>query len=157
MKYRICAALLLAVRMINLSRCGLWRIEARLDALEDVVENRVDAAEDAAERAAAMATIPESIPQKPKSRGTEPAESKNAAPLLPASEMPAELLTKEEAQTSALEYAGFTADQVSYLRTEYEIYDRMPQYDVEFHEGYWESNYWIHTQMGKILSFEKND
>ena len=42
-------------------------------------------------------------------------------------------LTLEEAQNIALKHAGFAADQVTALHTEYEIEHGVPQYDVEFH------------------------
>ena len=68
-----------------------------------------------------------------------------------------QVLTAEEAQAIALEHAGFTADQVSFLRTEPELYDRVPHYDVEFREGRWEYEYEIHAETGAVLSFEKDD
>lgn len=66
-------------------------------------------------------------------------------------------LTAEEAQAIALEHGGFTPDQVSFLRTEPELWDHVPHYDVEFREGYWEYEYEIHAETGEILSFEKDD
>ena len=70
---------------------------------------------------------------------------------------PAPALTAEEAQAIALEHAGFTADQVRFLRTEPELRDRVPHYDVEFQEGRWEYDYEIHAQTGEILSFDRDD
>lgn len=67
------------------------------------------------------------------------------------------MLTAGEAQAIALEDAGFTADQVTRLRTEPELHDRVPHYDVEFHEGRWEYEYEIHAETGEILSFDKDD
>ena len=69
---------------------------------------------------------------------------------------PAPALTAEEAQAIALNHAGFTADQVRFLRTEPELRDRVPHYDVEFQEGRWEYDYEIHAETGEILSFEKD-
>ena len=66
-------------------------------------------------------------------------------------------LTAEEAQAIALQHAGFTADQVRFLRTEPELRDRVPHYDVEFTEGRWEYDYEIHAETGEILSFQKDD
>ena len=66
-------------------------------------------------------------------------------------------LTAEEAQAIALGHGGFTPDQVSFLRTEPELWDYVPHYDVEFREGYWEYEYEIHAETGEILSFEKDD
>ena len=67
------------------------------------------------------------------------------------------LLTAEEAQSIALNHAGFAADQVRFLRTEPELRDRVPHYDVEFAEGRWEYEYEIHAETGAVLSFEKDD
>ena len=66
-------------------------------------------------------------------------------------------LTAEEAQAIALAHGGFSPDQVSHLRTEAELWDHVPHYDVEFREGYWEYEYEIHAETGEILSFEKDD
>lgn len=66
-------------------------------------------------------------------------------------------LTAEEAQAIALAHGGFSPDQVSHLRTEPELWDHVPHYDVEFREGYWEYEYEIHAETGEILSFEKDD
>lgn len=66
-------------------------------------------------------------------------------------------LTLEEAQNIALEHAGFAADQVTAIHTEYEIEHGIPQYDVEFHHGAWEYDYEIHADTGKILSYSKDD
>ena len=66
-------------------------------------------------------------------------------------------LTLEEAQNIALKHAGFAADQVTALHTEYEIEHGVPQYDVEFHHGAWEYDYVIHADTGEILSYSKDD
>ena len=66
-------------------------------------------------------------------------------------------LTLEEAQEIALKHAGFAADQVTALHTEYEIEHGVPQYDVEFHHGAWEYDYEIHADTGEILSYSKDD
>ena len=66
-------------------------------------------------------------------------------------------LTLEEAQNIALKHAGFAADQVMALHTEYEIEHGIPQYDVEFHHGTWEYDYEIHADTGEILSYSKDD
>ena len=92
--------------------------------------------------------------QRPLCAPVTPAKSEPSAPAAPAL---AATLTKEEAEAIALEYANFTADQVSYLRTEFEIDDRIPQYDVQFHEGFWEYEFEIHAETGAILSFDKDD
>lgn len=79
------------------------------------------------------------------------------ATISPQTELPEQFLTAEEAQAIALEHAGFAPDQVSFLRTEPELRDHVPHYDVEFQEGRWEYDYEIHAETGEILSFEKDD
>lgn len=133
MKFRVLITTLLAVLLlISFSGCAM-AAGAQLDAVEDVVEDRLDAAEDAAE----AALRPE--------RGTAPTTGT------------AQLLTKEQAEAIALEHAGFAADQVTYLRTEYEIDDGIHQYEVQFHQGRWEYDYEINAETGAILSYDMDD
>lgn len=66
------------------------------------------------------------------------------------------VLTLEEAQSIALKHAGFTANQITALHTEYEIEHGIPRYDVEFHCGDWEYDYEIHADTGEILSYSKD-
>ena len=91
--------------------------------------------------------------------GKSPAESPQPTlSAAPGQTMPSgHYLTAEEAQAIALEHAGFAPDQVSFLRTEPELWDHVPHYDVEFREGRWEYDYEIHAETGQILSFEKDD
>lgn len=66
-------------------------------------------------------------------------------------------ISPEEAQKIALDHAGFTADQVTRLHTEYDVDHGVPHYDVEFDEGRFEYDYEIHAETGEILQFEKDD
>ena len=68
----------------------------------------------------------------------------------------AKALTAAEAQDIALADAGLTADQVTGLRTEYEVDDGVPEYSVEFRQGGYEYEYEIHAGTGKILSWDKD-
>lgn len=133
MKIRIFALLLIAALMVSLL-AGCRTAEATLESVEDAVEHRVEAAD-------------ESLKQ-PFSPTTAPA----AAPTAPAA-----AITAEQAQQIALEHAGFTADQVKFLRTDYEIDDGVPQYEVEFHQDRWEYDYEINAETGAILSYDKDD
>lgn len=74
----------------------------------------------------------------------------------PASATADSTLTKEQAAAIALKAAGFTADQVSRLRTEYEIDDGIPRFEVQFRQGHWEYDYEIHAQTGEILSYDRD-
>ena len=80
-------------------------------------------------------------------QNVETASGKNTTPAL----------TLEEAQNIALKHAGFAANQVTALHTEYEVEHGIPQYDVEFHHGAWEYDYEIHADTGEILSYSKDD
>lgn len=175
MKIRTCAALLIAAMMLVLTGCGLRAAGERLDAVEEAVEIHLEAAEEAAETAVREVLLPkpEPLPQEPATLAvtstpaateaavpaTEPAaaEAKPVDVLPPAPSVHTAKLTQEEAQSIALKHAGFTKDQVSYLRAEYDIDDRIPEYDIEFREGQWEYEYEIHAETGTILSFEKDD
>lgn len=66
-------------------------------------------------------------------------------------------ITKEEAEAIALAHAGFTADQVTRLRTEYEIDDGVPRYEVQFRQDRWEYDYEIDANTGAILSYDRDD
>ena len=66
------------------------------------------------------------------------------------------LLTVEEGQNIALEHAGFTAEQVAGLRTDYELDDVVRQYEVEFRQGDYEYDYTIHAETGAILEWDKD-
>lgn len=68
-----------------------------------------------------------------------------------------ENLTQEEAQSIALEAAGLTADSVTGLRTEYEVDDGVPLYEVQFYHENTEYDYTIHAQTGEILSYDVDD
>lgn len=97
------------------------------------VENRVNSIENAVEN---VVTPP---PARPVSRAVN------------------DTITREEAEKIALEHAGFTAEQVTGLRTEYEIDDGVPRYEVQFRQGRWEYDYEINANTGAILSYDRDD
>lgn len=140
MKIRILITLLLSVLL--LTGCSATQTEEKLDAVEDTVEARMDAVEDAVE------TMLQIQPTQPPATTVAPPATTSGGSAA---------LTKEEAEAIALEHAGFAADQVSYLHTEYEIDDGRPQYEVSFHQDRWEYDYEIDAETGRILSFEKDD
>lgn len=108
---------------------------------------------------AALPTAPSITPTVPV---TEPAPSDSAVtePTAPAPSRPASvyanLISKEEATAIALKDAGFTADQVTRLRTEFDYDDGRPEYEVDFHQGGYEYDYEIHAETGKILSKDQD-
>lgn len=89
---------------------------------------------------------------------TVPAQTVPAAPVQQTPAAPAaQQLTQAEAEAVALAHAGFAADQVTRLRSEYELDDGVPQYEVEFYVDRWEYDYEIHAVTGAVLSFDKDD
>ena len=79
------------------------------------------------------------------------------APLPPAvhSLQETKELTAEEAQTIALTHAGFTADQVTGLRTEVDYENGVKEYEVDFRSGDWEYDYTVGATDGKLLKTDK--
>ena len=102
----------------------------------------------------APAAIPEStVPLAPAPQSAMPAPTE--APAVPSS-VAANRITKEEAIAIALADAGFTQDQVTRLRAEFDYDDGRPEYDVDFHQDRYEYDYEIHAETGKILSRDKD-
>ena len=86
-------------------------------------------------------------------RDHEPAPKTNE----PTERAPAQELTREEAQAIALAHAGFTADQVTGLRTHRDHDDRTPTYEIEFRVGRTEYEYELHAETGRILDFDRDN
>ena len=143
MKKQWTAVLLIFALLLSLSGCMAANAVQKLDMVEAKAEAKLDAAEDKLEESLRSAVVPEPLPPE-----TAP------APTVPAAEP--EKLTREQALQIALDYLGFRADQITRLRTEFEIDDGIPQYDIEFHQGDWEYEFEIHGENGKILSFDKD-
>ena len=61
------------------------------------------------------------------------------------------MLTAEDAEDIALEDAGLTRQEVSFLQTEYEVDRGVPQYEVEFSHRGREYDYHISAENGHIL------
>lgn len=70
---------------------------------------------------------------------------------------PAEVkLDQLSAKTEALADAGLRESEVSDLRTEYEVDDGVPQYEVDFRSGDTEYSYTIHAETGAILEKDQD-
>lgn len=160
MKNQLTALLLIFALLLTMAGCSTANAVQTLDAAEDRIEAKLDAAEDKLEDSLREAvtpapTVAPTIPAAPTEEPENPAQPASAE-TLPASAEGAQKLTREQAQKIALDYVGFTADQVTRLHTEYEIDDGVPQFDVEFHRGDWEYEFEIHGETGKILSYDKD-
>lgn len=147
MKKRLFALIMAVILLLTMTACSASGAARTLDAAEDRVEEKLDAVEDGVEHAVRKAVTPESAPTAPVST-----QSPSTAPA----KTPAGAITREEAEQIALDHVGFAPEQVQHLRTEYEIDDGVPQYDVEFLVGNWEYEFEIHAETGKILSFDKD-
>ena len=134
MNIRFCAALLIAALSIfSLTGCAV-PAERQLEVLEENIENRLDAAE--------QVIIDTLVPAAPAPSAPAPTEAAR--------------ITKEEAIAIALADAGFTEDQVTKLRTEFDYDDGRPEYEVDFHQGGFEYDYEIDAATGAILSRDKD-
>lgn len=133
----------LALIALLLTMAGCAAAGYALETVEEKIEHKLDAVENKLEHAVQKAVTPTPA-QSP-----EPAQS--SAPAAPAA-----LITNEDAEKIALDYLGLTADQVTRLRSSYEIDDGIPQYDVEFYQGEWEYEFEIHGQTGAILSYDQD-
>lgn len=132
MKKHHITVFLILILLLSLAGCSAAGMEKKLDIAENKVEEKLDTVEDSVER-----TLRKAITPTP----TETAET---------------TITQAQAENIALEFAGFSAAQVTRLQTEYEIDDGIPQYHVEFHEGDWEYKFEISATDGKILSYDKD-
>ena len=131
MKFRFCAAMLLAaLSIISLTGCTAAAAAQPISAAADPAPTEI---------------ITPSAPAHP-----APAAAPAAEPASAPTEAP--LITKEEAIAIALADAGFTQEQVTRLRTEFDRDDRRPEYEVDFHQGGYEYDYEIHAETGAILS-----
>ncbi len=88
---------------------------------------------------------------KPTEATPQPETTAPTQPIEPAPEK----LTKAQAKAIALEHAGLAADEVTFDRTEYEVDDGRPEYEIEFRSGNTEYDYTIHAETGKVLEWDK--
>ena len=162
MKQQLTAALLVFALLLTMTGCSAAHAVQRLDAAADLVEARLDAVEGQVENSLrdAVSIAPAPVPAAPAPAPTAPAPTTPSAPTEPVpAPAPAEnpwKLTEEQARQIALEHLSLTADQVTRLRSGYEIDDGIPQYDVEFLQGDWEYEFEIHAETGKILSYDRD-
>ena len=162
MKKQLTVMLLMFVLLLTMAGCSTAHAVQKLDAAEEKVEAKLDMVEEKVEEKLeeALRKAPATAPTAPAAPAAEPTvpAAPTAPAVVPTEPAPAEgaLITKEQAEKIALDHLGFTADQVSRMRTEYEIDDGIPQYDVEFLQGDWEYEFEIHAENGKILSYDKD-
>lgn len=64
-------------------------------------------------------------------------------------------ITEEEAKEIALEHAGLTEEEVTYIHVEWDG-DRPGHYDIEFRQDRYEYEYEIHGDTGEIMKSEKD-
>ena len=65
-------------------------------------------------------------------------------------------LTHSEAEQAALDHAGLQTREVVFARTEYDIDNGVPVWDVEFRHGDYEYDYTVHAENGQILKYERD-
>lgn len=159
MKKQLTALLLIFALLLTMAGCSTANAVQKLDAAEDLVEEKLDVAEDKLEESLrnAVSPAPATAPTLPAVESTEPVEVlPEPTQAQPAPTESTKMLTEEEAKKIALDYLGFTADQVTRLHSQYEMDDGIPQFDIEFYEEDWEYEFEIHAENGKILSYDKD-
>lgn len=124
-----------------LSGCSLRDTVQKLDEAEQRIEQKLDQAEEKFEQK--LDDIKDDV--KDTVLPTPPSASDSVS------------ITADEAQSIALEHAGFAPDEVLHLRVEFESFESIPHYDVQFYKDGWEYEYEINSKTGEILSFEKDD
>ena len=65
-------------------------------------------------------------------------------------------LTEDQAFAIALEHAGLTKEQVSYLNAHLDRDDGRWVYEIEFREGRTEYEYAVNASSGKIVDYDKD-
>ena len=65
-------------------------------------------------------------------------------------------LTEDQALAIALEHAGLTEEQVSYLNAHLDRDDGRWVYEIEFREGRTEYEYAVNASDGKIVDYDKD-
>ena len=143
MKKRLSVIVSVLALLLALTGCSAVSTIRKMDAAEDRVEAKLDAAEDKVE--AKLDSVAEQLEDA--LGGT-----RAAAPKAENSGM----LSEDQVREIALDHLGFTEDQVTGLRTEYEIDDGVPQFDVSFFQDDWEYEFEIDARDGRILSFDKD-
>lgn len=184
MKKRLAAFVFAFAMLMIMTGCAAANAVQKLDAAEDRIEAKLDTAEEKLEESVRqmIGSVPETAPKDmaPVTETAPAAEIPPVSETVPAAEVPPVseavpeqkdtpaldtppagtedpgMLTGEQARQIALDHLGFAADQVTRLHTEYEIDDRIPQFDVEFCRGDWEYEFEIHAETGKILSYDKD-
>ena len=69
---------------------------------------------------------------------------------------PAAELTKEQALAIALDHAGLTEEQVTYVKVEKDFDDGRWVYEIEFRNGRTEYEYEVRASDGKIVDYDKD-
>jgi len=130
MKKFLLTGLLATCLLITTAGCSAVNLARQPESAEDTVHRAVSPA-------------PAAIPEAPVAT---PQETDAAMQI-----------TLEEAQRIAFDHVGLTIDQVQGLRTNFEIDDGVPRYDVEFFTDNLKYEFEIDAQTGKILSFDRDD
>lgn len=120
--------------LLILTACGLQNIDDVPDAVVDSVEDMHDDVKE---------NIKDTVNATENSNQTD----------LPATDT-AKKISEEEALDIALKHAGFNKEQVDRIRTEYEVDDRVPEYEIQYYYDNMEYEYTIHAETGEIISYD---
>ena len=76
-------------------------------------------------------------------------------PISTEATLPPAAHTIQEAESTALAHAGFTADQVTRLHTEVDYENGKKEFEVEFRSSDWEYDYTVSAETLEILKHQK--
>ena len=93
-------------------------------------------------------------PQSTETTAAAQAGETTAAAVKPQAAGAETAVTEEAAQQTALDHAGLTAEDVTFLHTHLDRDDGRLVYDVEFYSGSSEYDYEIDAQTGEIVSYD---
>lgn len=82
-------------------------------------------------------------------------EKENDAKIL-AQTSESSYISEADAKAKALEHAGISEADVKRIKTELDVDDIIPHYEIEFHAGNFEYDYEINAKTGNIIAAEKD-
>ena len=117
MKRQSIAILLMFTLLLSLSACAAANAVQTLDIVEDKVAAKLEAAENKLEESLRNAVVTEQVPAPEPAAAPAELAAAPSIPAAPVEKLPADAMSREEAEKIALDHLGFTADEVTRIRT----------------------------------------
>ncbi len=123
---------------VILAVSSLYGCRSRMESAGNMVEDKIDSVEDSVEQFV--------NPDGSSGNNRNNADTSGTSGKI----------TKEEAESAALNHAGLKADEVNITKSQYEIDNGMPHYDIEFRNESTEYDYEISASDGSVISFDRD-